>query len=642
MLPSPAHAAPRRVPINGAGSTWTANLIDKWRRELVQRQIYLNYNPTGSADGRQQFTMGTVDFAVTEVPYGLDGDPPPVRQFTYLPLAAGGLAFAYNLRADGRQITNLRLSGDVIFKIFTRSITRWDDPLIKADNPGIVLPAKNILSVVRQDSAGTTLQLTRWMSTRYPDEWNAYCGTPPCGATPLFPANGHVLQQGSLGVTGYVQQASADGAITYVENAYAIGARLPVAKVLNEAGYYVSPTANAVAVALSAAEVVDNPADPATLDRVFTNPDPRAYPLSGYSYLVAPTAIERGLDIDKGYTLAESASYAVCEGQQSADVLGYAPLPINLVRTAFDQIRRIPGAEVPADPIAGCANPTFAPDGTNTLLETAPQPAECDNRASGQQCAGSTIASGIDLTVSATQINPGDPLTLTASVRPFGVTGTVAFLRGPDATAVGSVEAIGGTLAQLTTHTLPPGSYELTARFDPTDPSLYASSVSLPVRITVGGTPGDGRQVEISAEVAPGAFSLAVASPTANLGGGVVGGSAAGPLPAATVVDLRGTNGGWDLTAQVEDFTNGVATIPGAQLGWTPSASKVSGSGAVLPGFPVVPGTVVGGLADGVTLCSAPPAGSAGTFVCGADLRLDVPDTAAPGDYAATLTLTLA
>ena len=661
VVPPAAWAQPRLVPINGAGSSWAANAIDNWRRTEIQNGLYVNYQPTGSTEGRNQFRSTTVDFAVSEIPYGMADlfgvtDTPPVRPFAYLPVLGGGLGFVYNLRANGRQVTNLRLSGEAIAGIFTNEITRWDDPLIQADNPGIELPAQDIVSVVRQDRSGTTEQLTRWMSARYPEQWNAYCqtfgATPPCGATALFPfrSGQHVAQQASTGVVGYVGQA--DGAITYAELSYALNARLPTAKVLNEAGYYVEPRADAVAVALTEAEVVDNPSDLTThlthrLDRVYTSTDPRAYPLSSYSYLIVPTATGGSFTTDKAYTLSEFAPFALCEGQQMAGVLGYAPLPINLVRAGFEQVARIPGAVPRADPIAGCDNPTFAPDGTNTLLRDAPQPQECDNRATGQQCGAPHLgaATTTSLTASATAIDPGDAVTLTAVVGPAGAEGTVEFRRGPASVPVGPpVETVGG-VGSTTTGTLPPGRYDLTAAFSPADSYNFRSSVSAPVTITVGSPPSDTGQVEIIADVAPGDFSLVVSAPNALLAGGVVGGEATGTLPEVTVTDLRGTNLGWDLTGQLGDFVHEgdpAATIPGARLGWTPVARTVSGSGAARPGGAVAAGTTPGGLAEGVTLCSAAAGSNAGTFTCGADLLLAVPDTAVPGAYAATLTLTLA
>ena len=45
----------------------------------------------------------------------------------------------------------LRLSGETIAKIFTGVITSWADPQIKRENPGLVLPARKIVPVVRGD-----------------------------------------------------------------------------------------------------------------------------------------------------------------------------------------------------------------------------------------------------------------------------------------------------------------------------------------------------------------------------------------------------------------------------------------------------------------------------------------------------------
>jgi len=67
----PATAAVTFVPISGAGSTWAQNAVDQWRRDVTQFGIQVNYSATGSADGRNQFRNVTVDFAVSDVPYGL-------------------------------------------------------------------------------------------------------------------------------------------------------------------------------------------------------------------------------------------------------------------------------------------------------------------------------------------------------------------------------------------------------------------------------------------------------------------------------------------------------------------------------------------------------------------------------------------
>jgi ABC-type phosphate transport system substrate-binding protein len=158
------------VPISGAGSTWSANAITDWITNVVQDGMKVNYQPVGSTSGRAEFANQIVDWAASDIPYGLrDGsnfDPPPVRGYTYMPDTAGGVAFMYNLQIDGQRVTKLRLSGAVIAGIFTNQITMWNNPRIAADNPGLNLPAIPIVPVVRSDGSGATWQFTQWMNAR--------------------------------------------------------------------------------------------------------------------------------------------------------------------------------------------------------------------------------------------------------------------------------------------------------------------------------------------------------------------------------------------------------------------------------------------------------------------------------------------
>lgn len=402
-------SAAEYVPVNGAGSSWSANAVDQWRRNVQQYGLRVNYASTGSSDGRNQFRSGTVDFASSEIPYGLrDGkvvDTPPSRGYAYMPLVAGGTAFMYNLQVGGKRLTNLKLSGENLVKMFTGVITSWDDPAIAKENPGVSLPKRKVIPVVRSDGSGSTAQLTTWMASEHGSLWNNYCKlakrSTPCGLTSNYPVvsgKGFVSQPNSQGVAGYVSQSANIGTITYVEYSYALKTGYPVVKVLNAGGYYVLPTASNVAVALLSAKINETKSSSQYLTQiltgVFRSTDPRAYPLSSYSYLIVPTAVSGNFTAAKGKTLSAFANYYLCEGQQQAEVLGYSPLPINLVKAGLDQVKKIPGAEVENVNIANCNNPTFSSDGTNTLAKKAPQPSEADKFAatasSGNTDGGST------------------------------------------------------------------------------------------------------------------------------------------------------------------------------------------------------------------------------------------------------------
>lgn len=392
------------IPITGTGSTWSQNALDQWRKNVAANYgMTVNYSGVGSSAGRRDFISGSVDFAVSEIPFQSapeDGSPPeaPATGYAYMPIVAGGTAFMYNLKIGGKRVTNLRLSGETVTKIFTGTIVNWNDAAIKADNPGLAMPDKPIVPVVRSDGSGSTAQFTLWMSKQFPSLWSAFCNC--SGLTSQYPGFGNSkAQNGSLGVAGYVSQDYGEGAITYVEYSYALKSGFPVAKVLNASGYYVEPTAPSVAVALLQAQINNDASSPdyltQILDGVYNNSDPRTYPLSSYSYMIIPTEVGGIFTTDKGNTLGAFARYMLCEGQQQATALGYSPLPLNLVLAGSEQITRIPGAGSTGVDVNSCNNPTFkAGDspGSNLLAQTAPQPADCDKKGPNQCTTGTAGA----------------------------------------------------------------------------------------------------------------------------------------------------------------------------------------------------------------------------------------------------------
>jgi phosphate ABC transporter phosphate-binding protein len=436
-------------PISGVGSTWSANALQQWIRNVWNNYRWkVEYNDAGSSAGRQLFSQngGGYDFAVSEIPYQLkdsdSADPRPARKFVYMPIVAGGTSFMYNLVIGGKKVTNLRLGGATLAKIFTGVITKWNDPAIAADNPKLALPATPIIPVVRSDGSGTSAQFSSWMRKQFPSIWSDFCVRAKrpanCGITsnyPIVSGSAFVSQSGSNGVAGYVAQPQYVGSITYVEYSYALNSRSPVAKILNSAGYYTEPTAANVAVSLLGAQINSDQSSPdyltQQLDGVYGNPDPRTYPLSSYSYMIIPTALEYGFTENKGLTLAAFTNYFLCEGQQQAEVLGYSPLPINLVTAGLDQVRKIPGGDPASVNIAKCNNPTFSPDGSNKLANTAPQPQACDKQG-GDQCATGT--GGVKS--QATALSSGTK-TGAASTATGAAAGTTTDASGPTTTAAG-------------------------------------------------------------------------------------------------------------------------------------------------------------------------------------------------------------
>jgi phosphate ABC transporter phosphate-binding protein len=370
---TPAPPAAAATQILGAGSTWSQVAIDQWRADVAKFGLPVNYQGVGSTAGRQFYYTGQVDFAVSEIPfqpaYCAPGAPTCInevalaasRPYAYLPIVAGGTSFMYNLTYNGQQVRDLRISGATITKIFTGVIRNWDDPAISADD-GRHFPSQSITPVIRSDGSGTSAQFTAYMAATQPALWQPFCakeGINPCGATSQYPNfSGSIGQQLSDGVANYVAAPYGAGAITYVEYAYALDRNFPVASVLNAAGYFVQPTAENVAIALQAAQIDPNDRTQ-KLEQVYTNPDPRSYPVSSYSYMIAPTSTASPMTAAKGNTLSQFIYYFACTGQQKSAILGYSPLPKNLVQAAFDAAQLIPGHAPPPNINTQCDNPTI-------------------------------------------------------------------------------------------------------------------------------------------------------------------------------------------------------------------------------------------------------------------------------------------
>lgn len=397
LVTTPVRPASAGVTITGAGSTWSSIAVTQWTADVARQGLSVNFQPNGSTAGRVFYYSSQVDFAVSEIPFQdnyCDATGTACtdelgfaakRPYSYMPIVAGGTSFMYNLTINGKRFTDLRLSPDAVAKIFTGVVTRWNDPVIVADNPGVPLPALAIKPVIRSDGSGTSAQFTAFMASQTSGVWNAFCskvGLNPCRATSLYPEfDGSVAQQFSDGVAAFVAAPYNNGAITYVEYGYAKQRSFPVASMLNVAGYYAQPTPQAVAIALQGARL--NPDRTQVLEGVYRNPDPRAYPVSSYSYMIVPTTTASPFTAEKGDVLGRFILYFLCAGQQKAAQLGYSPLPKVLVQAAFEAEQRIPGAPTPP-PIEQCANPTITGD---FITGAAPAPPASARK-------GATVAAG--------------------------------------------------------------------------------------------------------------------------------------------------------------------------------------------------------------------------------------------------------
>ena len=300
--------------VTGAGATFPYPIYSKWFADYAAKTgVKINYQAIGSGGGIRQLSDGTVDFGASDSPM-TDGELQKAKggRVLHFPTVIGAVAVVYNVPG----ITEpLKLDGGTLSDIFLGKVRKWNDGKIAKLNPGVSLPARDILVVHRSDGSGTTYIFTDFLSS-VNKEWLAGPGRSKEVAWPIGLGG-----KGNDGVAGQVKQIP--GAIGYVELAYARQNKLPFASIKNPAGAFVAPS---VESATAAAEGVAAKLNPKTDYRISiaNAPGPQAYPITSFTWLIV---YQDQTDPIKGKKLVDFMRWALTSGQASAAALDYAPLP---------------------------------------------------------------------------------------------------------------------------------------------------------------------------------------------------------------------------------------------------------------------------------------------------------------------------
>ena len=320
-LPSEPKAArgAEIVTLTGAGATFPYPLYSRWFAEYnrLHPEVRINYQSIGSGGGIEQVRKGTVDFGASDAPLSDEQLASMGRPIVLLPTVAGSIAIIYNVPSVG---PGLRLTAENIVGIYMGTITKWNDPALRANNPQANLPDAPITVVHRSDGSGTTFHFTTFLSEVSP-AWKAKVGR---GTSVEWPAG--IGGKGNEGIAGLVKQTP--GALGYVELAYAKQNGLSFAVVQNRAGQWVAPSLTATTAAAAAGTEMMVRTHDVRVSIAFT-PGPTAYPIAGFTYLLIP---QMQTDESKGKALVEFLWWAIHEGEHDAPQLLYAPLPASVVK----------------------------------------------------------------------------------------------------------------------------------------------------------------------------------------------------------------------------------------------------------------------------------------------------------------------
>ena len=326
--------------LDGSGASSMGSGQEAWVAGFQQLNpgVTVNYNPTGSGTGRDQFEQGLTFFTGSDSALKqeeIDTPHPncspadgPMFEF---PIWISPIAIIFNL--DG--IDSLNMTPDTVAQIFTGEITNWNDSRIAKDNPGVNLPDLNITAVHRSDESGTTGNFTDTMAKAAPTTW--LLNGENAGDFESWPAEwGGEGGQGTSGVVAAI--AAGNGTIGYAD-ASRVGDFGTVAFGVGDE--FVPYSAEAAAKIVDVSPLVEGRPDTMlTYDLDRATRESGTYPVVLISYLQGCMDYA---DDDKAELVKAYASYMLsAEGQQFAsDNAGNAPISDELRQKALAIIEQV-------------------------------------------------------------------------------------------------------------------------------------------------------------------------------------------------------------------------------------------------------------------------------------------------------------
>lgn len=295
--------------------------------QTANPDVTVNYEPTGSGTGRENFIAGASNFIGSDRAFNdeeLAGSFGACAEdgaagIVQLPLYISPVAVAFNLEG----IDSLNLDAATIAGIFNEDITTWNDDAIASLNEGVELPDLAISPVHRSDDSGTTETFTEYLAQASGGAW-------PHEADGVWPLDSGEAAQGTSGVVDATRNG--EGTITYAD-ASQVGDLGTVA--VGVGGEFVPYSAEAAAMIVDSAPRVEGRGEgDLSLEIDYATEEAGVYPIALVSYLIGCIEYE---DANTAELVSAYFTYmASPEGQDAAaGNAGSAPISDEL-RTEVD------------------------------------------------------------------------------------------------------------------------------------------------------------------------------------------------------------------------------------------------------------------------------------------------------------------
>jgi phosphate transport system substrate-binding protein len=316
--------AAQKMNITGSGATFPDPIYEKWFSEYnkLHPDVQINYQPKGSGGGVADVTSGTVFFGASDMPMTDEQLGKTTDHIFHFPTVLGAVVPVYNL---GGGSADLKFTGPLLADIYLGKVTKWNDKAIAAANPGVTLPATDIVVVHRSESSGTSFIWTDFLSKVSP-EWKTKVGANSAVSWPTGLGGAK-----NDGVAALVKQTP--GGIGYVELIYAMQNNITFGSVQNAAGKFVKANLDSVTAAGAGVSM------PPDFRVSITNAaGANAYPISSFTWLLL---YQNPKDKATAKTMVDFVKWALGDGQKLCAGLSYAPLPAAVVKLELAQLAKI-------------------------------------------------------------------------------------------------------------------------------------------------------------------------------------------------------------------------------------------------------------------------------------------------------------
>lgn len=324
VLWSSAHGADE---ITGAGSSAAAPAYRIWAQEYQKAGgDPLDYDPVGSGAGMARIKQRQADFGASDVI--APKDVLAKDGLVMFPTVVSGIVPVVNLRKAGAP---LRLSGEVLARIFLGEISHWQAPEIHALNPGVTLPNEPIRVVCRSDSSGSTHHFSDYLSKLSP-AWKARFGV--AGKHP-WPA-GFIAVKGSAEVSKTIR--STPGAIGYIDYSYVLEDGLTPVQLRAAGGRYVSASPESFRSAVVGSRWFSHGDFSEGLTHL---PAEGAWPITMGTYVALPKV---AADTARTARALRFLVWAYGRGDALARQAKFVPLPEKVQARAFRELSSVVGS----------------------------------------------------------------------------------------------------------------------------------------------------------------------------------------------------------------------------------------------------------------------------------------------------------